>query len=115
MGNMKVKFEDDNETIKTFNDMRNDNTLEIDTDTELKRMMVDYTGSKIYEDLEEEQVEGERTVTVEDIVGVMTQEFPEFLLAITEDSWIRGYTQALYDREATNFAALMKDEKGNKK
>ena len=110
-----MKFDEDNETVKTFNKMRDDDILEIDTDTELKQMLVEYVGGKIYEEVDEDEIPAEeRTVTVEDIVGVMSTDFPEFLLAITEDSWIRGYTQALYDREAVNFAALMRDEKGNK-
>ena len=38
-------------------------------------------------------------VTVENIVDVMAQEFPEFLMAIAEENWIRGYHQALTDVE----------------
>jgi len=58
-------------------------------DTELKEIVVAYVGSKA--DKEE--------VTVEMIVEAMAEEFPEFLLAIAEENWIRGYKQALDDVE----------------
>tara|TARA_B100001113_G_C21100348_1_gene618481 strand:+ start:347 stop:637 length:291 start_codon:yes stop_codon:yes gene_type:complete len=38
-------------------------------------------------------------VTVENIIDVMAEEFPEFLLALAEENWIRGYHQALTDVE----------------
>ncbi len=38
-------------------------------------------------------------VTVEMIVETMAKEFPEFLMAIAEENWIRGYHQALDDVE----------------
>ena len=38
-------------------------------------------------------------VTVEMIVHAMGVEFPEFLLAIAEENWMRGYAQALHDAE----------------
>ena len=57
--------------------------------TELKEMLVEFVGTK--HDKEE--------VTVEMIVETMAKEFPEFLLAIAEENWIRGYQQALFDSE----------------
>jgi len=36
-------------------------------------------------------------VTVEMIVEVMAKEFPEFLMVIAEENFIRGYEQALDD------------------
>jgi hypothetical protein len=38
-------------------------------------------------------------VTVEMIVETMATEFPEFLMAVAEENWIRGYHQALDDVE----------------
>ncbi len=58
-------------------------------DTELKQMLVDFVGTK--HDKEE--------VTVEMIVETLAKEFPEFLLAVAEENWIRGYQQALFDSE----------------
>tara|TARA_Y100000310_G_C20396977_1_gene675561 strand:+ start:397 stop:684 length:288 start_codon:yes stop_codon:yes gene_type:complete len=58
-------------------------------DTELKKIIVDYVGN---------QSEGEE-VTVQMIVETMAVEFPEFLLPVAEENWIRGYKQALDDLE----------------
>ena len=38
-------------------------------------------------------------MTVEDIVEVMAKDFPEFLLVVAEENWIRGYRQGIYDVE----------------
>ena len=62
------------------------------TDTELKNWLVNYVG--------EQHSPENGEVTVELIVETMAQEFPEFLLAIAEENWIRGYHQALNDVEA---------------
>ena len=59
--------------------------------SELKMWLVDYVGNK------ESPENGD--VTVENIVNVMAEEFPEFLMAIAEENWIRGYHQALTDVE----------------
>lgn len=55
----------------------------------IKEWLVDYVGTK-------NQPEDER-VTVEMIVETMATEFPEFLLAVAEENWVRGYQQALSD------------------
>ena len=39
----------------------------------------------------------DENVTVEMIVEVMSKEFPEFLLVVAEENFIRGYEQALAD------------------
>ena len=59
--------------------------------TELKNMLVEYVGEK------ENPVDG--NVTVEMIVEIMSREFPEFLLVLAEENYIRGYHQALSDVE----------------
>jgi len=38
-------------------------------------------------------------VTVEMIVELMAKEFPEFLMAVAEENFIRGYRQAFIDTE----------------
>jgi hypothetical protein len=57
----------------------------------LKEMLVDYVGEKQNPDNDE--------VTVEMVINTMADEFPEFLLAVAEENWIRGYHQALTDVE----------------
>jgi hypothetical protein len=61
------------------------------TESDLKLWLVDYVGTK------ENSDSGE--VTVESIINVMAEEFPEFLMAVAEENWIRGYHQALSDVE----------------
>tara|TARA_R100000700_G_C3037140_1_gene62955 strand:- start:95 stop:385 length:291 start_codon:yes stop_codon:yes gene_type:complete len=75
-------------------------------DTELKEIIVNFVG----EDHDEENV------TVEMIVETMAKEFPEFLLALAEENWIRGYQQALLDIEEdeqyfSKIESTIKDEK----
>ena len=61
----------------------------VEPDTELKNWLVEYVGSQLNPD--------NMDVTVEMIVNVVADEFPEFLLAIAEENYIRGYQQALDD------------------
>tara|TARA_R100000315_G_C5198012_1_gene116098 strand:- start:448 stop:753 length:306 start_codon:yes stop_codon:yes gene_type:complete len=63
----------------------------VDTTTELKKWLVNYVGEK------HDPANGE--VTVEMIVETIAIEFPEFLMAIAEENWVRGYHQALSDVE----------------
>jgi len=75
--------------------MENDNPLLnsiVDkTESDLKLWLVNYVGQK------ENPENGD--VTVDNIVNVMANEFPEFLMAIAEENWVRGYEQALNDVE----------------
>jgi hypothetical protein len=58
-------------------------------DTELKRWLVEYVGNSLGPK--------DGNVTVEMIVNVMAEEFPEFLLVVAEENFFRGYEQALTD------------------
>lgn len=62
-------------------------------ETPLKTLVVDYVGNKANPESGQ--------VTVEMIVEVLAEEFPEFVLALAEENWIRGYRQALDDVERT--------------
>ena len=64
----------------------------VETDTEMKNWLVNYVGERHDPDSGE--------VTVEMIVETMATEFPEFLMAIAEENWVRGYHQALNDVDA---------------
>jgi len=59
------------------------------TDNPMKEWLVDYVGQKMRPE------NGE--VTVELIVEAMAQEFPDFLLVLAQENFIRGYQQALHD------------------
>ena len=60
-------------------------------DSKLKDLIVDYVGEKTNPENDE--------VTVERVIEVIADEFPEFLLVVAEENWISGYTQALSDVE----------------
>ena len=60
----------------------------VEEDSALKQMIVNYIG---------EQKSDTDRVTVEMAIDVFMAEFPEFLLAIAEENFIRGYQQALND------------------
>ena len=61
----------------------------VEADSKIKEWLVDYVGKKHGPKNDE--------VTVEMIVETIGEEFPEFLLALAEENWIRGYHQALVD------------------
>lgn len=67
----------------------------------IKEILVTYVGEKTSPE--------NGDVTVEHIVEVMSEEFPEFLLLIAEENWIRGYEQALNDVEEGE--RLVKEQK----
>ena len=58
--------------------------------TGLKDWIVNYVGHHPLN-------QGGENITVEKIVEVFSQDFPEFLLVIAEENWVRGYQQALTD------------------
>ena len=60
----------------------------------LKELIVEYVGTKLQPENDE--------VTVEMVVDVFSTDFPEFLLPVAEENYMRGYTQALDDVETYN-------------
>ena len=64
----------------------------VNPDTEMKEWLVNYVGEKHNPD--------DEGVTVEMIVTTMANEFPEFLMAVAEENWVRGYHQAFDDMKA---------------
>jgi deoxyhypusine synthase len=63
----------------------------VSPENELKTMLVNYVGEK--------QTPDNEGVTVEMIVDQLANEFPEFVLAVAEENFVRGYQQALTDVE----------------
>ncbi len=55
----------------------------------LKEILVNYVG----ESRQKEEV------TADMVVQAMAEEFPEFLMVVAEENWIRGYHQAIHDVE----------------
>tara|TARA_R110000824_G_scaffold24884_20_gene87187 strand:+ start:4606 stop:4923 length:318 start_codon:yes stop_codon:yes gene_type:complete len=63
----------------------------ISQESELKQWLVEYVGNKL--------TPNDGNVTVENVVHVVAEEFPEFLMSVAEENWIRGYRQGLVDVE----------------
>lgn len=63
----------------------------VEKETPSKTWLVDYVGEKLKPE--------DGQVTVEMIVDVLSAEFPEFLLALAEENWLRGYRQGVHDVE----------------
>ena len=74
------------------------NTI-VEKDNPMKTWLIDYVGEKLKPESGE--------ITVEMIVEAMSQEFPDFLLAVAQENWVRGYQQALYD---VDYGDLRKNE-----
>ena len=64
----------------------------VTADTELKEWLVNFVGES------HNPENGE--VTVEMFVETVAEQFPEFLMAVAEENWVRGYHQALDDVDA---------------
>ena len=79
-------MEDLSKDLTTLND-----TVTAEADSELKNYIINYVGEKT--DPDDEQV------TVEMIIDVMAKDFPQLILCISEENWVRGYQQALVDVE----------------
>ena len=69
---------------------------EVTAENPLKSMLVEYVGNKLkpHDDV----------VTVGHIVEVLAQEFPDFLLLVAQENFIRGYEQAFSDIESGKFS-----------
>lgn len=63
----------------------------VTTDNPLKELFVRYIGEKLKPD------NGE--ITVEMCVQVLAEEFPDFLLLVAQENFLRGYRQCLLDME----------------
>ena len=46
---------------------------------------------------------------MENVIDVFAEQFPEFLLALAEENWINGYTQAITDTRSLDTARGQKD------
>ena len=62
-----------------------------ENDNQLKEYIINYTGEKLNPENE--------SVTLEMIIDVLAEDFPELILCMSEENWVRGYQQALTDVE----------------
>ena len=63
-------------------------------DSDLKDLIVNYIGNKLDPPDTDE-------ITLEMAIVVLMEEFPELLLALAEENFIRGYKQAFADIESS--------------
>ena len=80
-------------TIKADDLISNNPDLKktVEQETPVKTWLINYVGEKTSPE------NGE--VTVEMIVETLAQEFPEFVMALAEENWVRGYQQGIHDVE----------------
>ena len=64
---------------------------EVEKTSPLKEWVVNYIGTKLAPE--------DGNVTLEMALDVFAEEFPEFVLALAEENFIRGYQQAFADLE----------------
>jgi hypothetical protein len=75
----------------------------VSKDTPIKNWLVHYVGKDYESEIiraeteTEKKLEWDGSVTVEMIVESMVKEFPEFVMALAEENFIRGYRQAMDD------------------
>ena len=77
--------------VKTEEELREEDPkyFLVKNDTKLKELIVDYVGEQLHP-LKPE-------VTVEDIVNIFADEFPEFLMVVAQENFLRGYKTGLED------------------
>ena len=84
--NMSIDFLNDDEGAP------NDELgMTVEKDTNIKEWLVNYVGDKVTPNNSE--------VTLAMVLDTVSDEFPEFVLPIAEENFIRGYKQALADVE----------------
>ena len=89
---MQVNFDDDQHPAEINEELEN----EVQTDSELKELIVNYVGTKKSPENDE--------VTLQLVLDTFSEEFPEFVLPLAEENFIRGYNQALFDVDQGNKA-----------
>ena len=98
---MKVTFDDTENNLE-----KNENlTNEVQADSELKDLIVNYVGTKKSPDNDE--------VTLQLVLDTFSEEFPEFVLPLAEENFIRGYNQALFDVDESNRAMQELEKQAN--
>ena len=98
---MKVTFDDTGHDIEKNEELTN----EVQADSDLKDIIVNYVGTKKNPENDE--------VTLQLVLDTFSEEFPEFVLPLAEENFIRGYNQALFDVEEGNRAMRELEEKEN--
>lgn len=75
----------------------------VEQDNDLKSFIVEHVGNKLSPK--------DNNVTVEMIVEVLAEEFPEVVMVLAEENWIRGYEQGLTDVDSGMLLLESENEK----
>ena len=86
---MDIKFNDE-EKESEFGENPTLKKVVDPEESEMKNWLVNYVGEKTNPE--------NGDITVENIIEVMSDQFPEFLMAVAEENWIRGYNQGIGDK-----------------
>lgn len=62
---------------------------QVEADSELKSYIVNYVGEKLNPE--------NGLVNIEMVIAVLAQDFPDVVLALAEENFIRGYAQGIQD------------------
>ena len=73
----------------------------VEPENHLKNIIVEYVGETL--------TPKNNMVTLEMVIDVLASQFPEIVLGVAEENWVRGYQQALNDVESGQ--KLMENEK----
>ena len=77
----------------------------VKADNGLKNLLVQYAGNKLNPK--------DNNITIEMMIEVVAEEFPEFVMTLAEENWIRGYEQGINDVDSG--IKLMEEKNENKK
>tara|TARA_R110000824_G_scaffold32558_3_gene105017 strand:- start:1332 stop:1640 length:309 start_codon:yes stop_codon:yes gene_type:complete len=61
----------------------------VKADNNLKNLLIQHVGEKLNPE--------DKNITIEMVIEVMADEFPELVMTLAEENWIRGYQQGLDD------------------
>ena len=90
-----------------FNEEENPTLSEVPKgESPVQEWLLDYVGQKL------NPADGQVTVAM--IVDVLAEEFPDFLMVIAEENWLRGYRQGLADVEEGRLAIQAEVNKATK-
>ena len=77
----------------------------VNADNDLKSFIVNHVGKKLNPK--------DSNVTIKMVIETVADEFPEFVMTLAEENWVRGYQQGLDDVHVGK--KLMEKESGSKK
>ena len=75
----------------------------IEADNDLKSLLVQHVGEKLNPN--------DKNVTIEMVIEVLADEFPDLVMTLAEENWISGYEQGLDDVQVGKSLVEKENEK----